>query len=460
MNGTDNYGFKGDILIVDDTLENLKLLSNILKNNGYKVRAVTNGKIALNAAFTKAPDLILLDINMPEINGYQVCERLKASPQTNNIPVIFLSALDEPLNKVKAFSVGGADYITKPFQIEEVLIRIENQLQACHSQKLIAKQNLILQEKNEKLLMSEALLRKKSESLEKTLAELKQAQLQIIQSEKMAGLGQLAAGVAHEINNSITFIYGNLDYANTSLEELLYLVKLYQQEYPNSSEEIQNFLAEIDIDFLSVDLPKMISSMEKGADRIRKIVASLGNFSGINEAKFKSVDIQEGIESSLLLLQSKLEAKPELLEVEIIKQYSQLPPLTCYHNQLNQVFFNLLNNAVDALEIKRQKNIENHQDLHNNLPTIWITTEQINQENIIIKIADNGAGMNESVQKHIFEPFFTTKTIGKGTGLGLSISYQIVVEQHQGKLTCASVLDKGSTFMIEIPLRQKESSSC
>ena len=131
MNGTDNYGFKGDILIVDDTLENLKLLSNILKNNGYKVRAVTNGKIALNAAFTKAPDLILLDINLPEINGYQVCERLKASPQTNNIPVIFLSALDEPLNKVKAFSVGGADYITKPFQIEEVLIRIENQLYAA-----------------------------------------------------------------------------------------------------------------------------------------------------------------------------------------------------------------------------------------------------------------------------------------------------------------------------------------
>lgn len=452
MNSTKTHVLKGNILIVDDTIENLKLLSELLKSNGYKVRAATNGKTALQGVFAQAPDLILLDINMPEMNGYEVCEQLKASQETQNIPIIFLSALDEVLNKVKAFSVGGVDYITKPFQVEEVLIRIENQLQNCYSKRLIAKQNLILQEKNEQLLMSEALLIKKSESLEQALEELKRAQVQVIQSEKMAGLGQLAAGVAHEINNSINFIYGNLNPTSSYLKDLLNLVKVYQQEYPNSSEKIQEILEEIDIDFISYDLPKLISSMKTGAERIRKIVVSLGNFSGINEAECKSVDIHEGIESTLSLLQSRLEEKEDFLPVKIIKQYGQIPQVTCYHSQLNQVFFNLLNNAIDFLEAKRQKQLEKHINYELNLPTIWITTEQKDSNFVMIKIADNGVGINESVRGQIFEPFFTTKPVGKGSGLGLSISYQIIVEQHQGKLTCDSLLDEGTTFIIEIPI--------
>ncbi len=447
-----NHKITGNILIVDDLPENIKLLSQILKNAGHKVRAVTNGKLALRAIHAQAPDLILLDINMPEMNGYEVCEQLKANQETQNIPVIFVSALDEIFNKVKAFSVGGLDYIIKPFHMEEVLIRIQNQLQINYSKKLIIKQNLMLEEKNKQLLSSETLLTKKSESLEQTLRELKQAQVQMIQNAKMAGLGQLAAGVAHEVNNSINFINNNLDYANSYLEELLDLVKLYQEEYPSPNQKIQNNFEDIDLDFLSDDLPKLMSSMKKGAERIQKIVDSLGNFSRINQAEYKLVDIHQGIESTLALLNSRLEETDNLLPVQIIKEYAEIPKIKCYPHQLNQVFLNLLNNAIDFLDIKRQKKVENQINSEQQLPIIWITTELKNSHLLMIKIGDNGIGIDESVRERIFEPFFTTKTVGKGTGLGLSVSYQIIVDQHHGKLTCDSKVDEGATFMIEIPI--------
>ncbi|NES02716.1 MAG: hybrid sensor histidine kinase/response regulator [Okeania sp. SIO2F4] len=447
-----NHKITGNILIVDDIPENIKLLSQILKNAGHRVRAVTNGKMALKTINFQVPDLILLDINMPEINGYEVCEQLKANQETQNIPVIFVSALDEVFNKVKAFSVGGLDYIIKPFNLEEVLIRIQNQLQINYSRRLIIKQNLMLEEKNKQLLTSETLLSKKSESLEQTLRELKQAQVKIIQSAKMAGLGQLAAGIAHEVNNSINFIDNNLNYANSYFQELLNLVKLYQGEYPSPNQKIQNYVEDIDLDFLSDDLPQLISSMKKGAERIQKIVDSLGNFSRINQAEHKLVDIHQGIESTLALLKSRLEETDNLLPVKIIKEYAEIPQIQCYPNQLNQVFLNLLNNAIDFLEAKRQNKIEQQINSEQQLPKIWIITELATNEKILIKIGDNGVGIDESIIERIFEPFFTTKKIGKGTGLGLSVSYQIIVEQHHGKLTCDSKIDEGSTFMIEIPI--------
>ncbi|MEM1173154.1 MAG: hybrid sensor histidine kinase/response regulator [Cyanobacteria bacterium P01_H01_bin.35] len=446
------YKITGNILIADDIPENLKLLSQILKNAGHTVRAVTNGKLALKAIDAQLPDLILLDINMPEIDGYEVCEQLKANPKTENIPVIFLSALDEVLNKVKAFSVGGLDYIIKPFHLEEVLIRIQNQLQINYSRKLIIKQNLMLEKKNQRLLTSEALLTQKSENLEQALEELKQAQVQMIQNAKMAGLGQLAAGVAHEVNNSINFINNNLDYANTYLEELLDLVKLYQEEYPSPNQKIQNNIEEIDLDFLSDDLPEVIFSMKKGAERIQKIVDSLGNFSRINQAEYKLVDIHQGIESTLALLKSRIEETDNLLPVHIIKEYGQIPKTKCYPNQLNQVFLNILNNAIYFLEANRQKQVEQQINSQQDLPKILVTTELITDEKILIKISDNGVGIDESIKERIFEPFFTTKEVGQGTGLGLSVSYQIIVEQHHGKLTCDSQIDQGSTFIIEIPI--------
>ena len=446
------YKITGNILIVDDIPENLKLLSQILKNAGYKVRAVTNGKLALKAIDAQAPDLILLDINMPEMDGYEVCEKLKANPKTENIPVIFLSAMDEVFNKVKAFSVGGLDYIIKPFHLEEVLIRIQNQLQINYSKKLILKQNLMLEKKNERLLNSEALLTQKSESLEQALQELKQTQVQMIQNAKMVGLGKLAAGVAHEINNSINFIKNNLDYANNYLEELLDLVELYQEEYPSPNQKIQNNLEDIDLEFLSDDLPQLLFSMNKGAEKIKQIVDSLGNFSGINQAEYKLADIHQGIESTLALLNSRLEETENLLPVHIIKEYAQIPKIECYPHQLNQVFLNLFNNAIDFLETKRQKKVEQQINSEQQLPKIWIITELIPNDKILIKIGDNGVGIDEYKIERIFEPFFTTKEIGKGTGLGLSVSYQIIVDQHQGKLTCDSKVNEGATFIIEMPI--------
>ncbi len=447
------YKITGNILIVDDLPENLKLLSRTLKNAGHKVRAVTNGKLALKAINEQPPDLILLDINMPEIDGYQVCQQLKANPKTKNIPVIFLSALDEVFNKVKAFSVGGLDYIIKPFNLEEVLIRIQNQIQINYSRKLILKQNLMLEKKNERLLTSEALLTQKSENLEQALQELKQAQVQMIQSAKMAGLGQLAAGIAHEVNNSINFINNNLDYANSYLQELLNLIKVYQEEYPSPNQKIQNIVEDIDLDFLSDDLPQLMFSMKKGAERIKNIVDSLGNFSRINQAEYKLADIHQGIESTLALLNSRLQETENLLSVQIIKEYAQIPQIQCYPHQLNQVFLNILNNAIDFLEAKRQKQVEQQINSQQQLPIIWITTELKNSDLVMITISDNGVGIDESIKERIFEPFFTTKKVGQGTGLGLSASYKIIVEQHQGKLTCDSTINQGSTFMIEIPLK-------
>jgi len=441
-----NHKITGNILIVDDIPENLKLLSQILKKAGHRVLPVSNGKIALTTIHVQVPDLILLDINMPEMDGYEVCEQLKANPKTQNIPVIFLSALDEVFNKVKAFSIGGVDYIIKPFHLEEVLIRIQNQLQINYSRRLIIKQNLMLEKKNQQLLTSATLLTKKSESLEHTLQELKQAQVQIIQNAKMAGLGQLAAGVAHEINNSINFIYNNLDHANSYFQELLNLIKLYQEEYPSANQKIQNHVEDIDLDFLSDDLPQLMSSMKNGAERIQKIVDSLGNFSRINQAEYKLVDIHQGIESTIALLKPRIEETDNLLPVKIIKKYDQIPKIQCYPHQLNQVFLNILNNAIDFLDIKRQKKIEQQ------VPTIWISTELKNSDLVMITIADNGVGIDKSIRERIFEPFFTTKKVGKGTGLGLSVSYQIIVEQHHGKLTCDSKVDEGATFMIEIPI--------
>ena len=447
-----NHKITGNILIVDDIPENLKLLSQILKNAGHRVRAVNNGKMALTTIHVQVPDLILLDINMPEMDGYEVCEQLKANPKTQNIPVIFLSALHEVFNKVKAFSIGGVDYIIKPFHLEEVLIRIQNQLQINYSRRLIIKQNLMLEKKNQQLLTSATLLTQKSENLEQTLQELKQTQVQMIQNAKMAGLGQLAAGIAHEINNSINFINNNLNYANNYFQELLNLIKLYQEEYPLPNQNIQNYVEDIDLDFLSNDLPQLMYSMKNGSQRIQKIVNSLGNFSRINQAEYKLVNIHQGIESTLALLKSRLEETDNLLPVQIIKEYAKIPKIQCYPNQLNQVFFNLLNNAIDFLEAKRQKKVEQQINSEQQLPIIWIITELIADEKIFVKIADNGVGIDESIRERIFEPFFTTKTVGQGTGLGLSVSYQIIVEQHHGKLTCDSKVDEGARFIIEIPL--------
>jgi signal transduction histidine kinase len=306
-------------------------------------------------------------------------------------------------------------------------------------------------------------LQVKNAQLGQTLMDLKKAQTQLIQTEKMSGLGQLVAGIAHEINNPVNFIHGNTLHANQCTQDLLDLLELYEKYYPHPVAEIANKAEAIDLAFMREDLPKIMTSMQVGTDRIRAIVLSLRVFSRLDEAEVKDVNIHEGIDSTLMILQNRLKAKPSHPEIQIIKQYGNLPKIECYAGQLNQVFMNILTNAIDALE-ERMGNEEwgmGHEvasqcstlNAQCSIPTIWIRTE-VKQNQVAIAFADNGPGMPETVRQRLFDPFFTTKAVGKGTGLGLSISHQIVTEKHNGSLTCHSTPGAGTEFLIEIPIRQ------
>ncbi|MEH2440451.1 ATP-binding sensor histidine kinase [Nostoc sp.] len=294
---------------------------------------------------------------------------------------------------------------------------------------------------------AEAQLNQRTVELEETLQELQHAQTQMIQSEKMSGLGQLVAGVAHEINNPVNFIFGNLSHANEYTKNILRLLELYQKHYPNPDSEIEEEIEAMDLEFILEDLPKLIYSMRVGAERIQKIVVSLRTFSRMDEAEMKEVNIHEGIDSTLMILQHRLKAKSDSPGIEIVKDYGELPLVECYAGQLNQVFMNLLSNAIDALE---EANTQNQ--LLN--PTITICTVLVESKQVVIKITDNGTGIPAHIKQKLFDPFFTTKAVGKGTGMGLSISYQIVAEKHKGTLQCVSELGQGATFIIMIPICQ------
>ncbi len=784
-----NHSFKGNILIVDDISANLQLLAQILSEQGYKTRTAPNGQLALRSIDLTPPDLILLDIMMPTMDGYQVCEALKASEKTKDIPVIFISALNEVFDKVKAFEVGGVDYITKPFHEQEVLARVSNQLiqrrlfQQIQEQNksleseiidrknaqeetqfllattfalaeskdfeesisimlrfccefinwdlaeawmpntdetfLICSRNFYTNESNlldyrhrsleltfapniglpgriwsskqsewledislesdlvflrnqiaaeaglkagfgvpilvdeqviailiffkkapiscqlriiklinalatqlgailqrqlaeerlKKQFQKEQLLNQLTQSircslklntifstaareiaislgvdrvaiaqylpdkkiwiniseyydstqlettlgleisdvdneisdrlkqseivriddtntasneiekrltklsagawlfvplkvdskvwgsicvvkenrsyywqvfevellcavadsvaiaikqaqiyqeiqsyaqqLEATLTELKNTQAQLVQKAKMASLGQLVAGVAHEINNPVNFVYGNITVAMDYARDLLHLVALYQNNYPQPVAEVRKKLDNIDLDFIADDYPKLLKSMKDGASRISKIVLSLRNFSRLDEKEYKLVDIHEGINNSLVILQHRLNDSNNGNEIEIIKDYSELPKIQCYASQLNQVFMNLIANAIDALETQsspRRITISTKMDISE--------SPLANSSTIVILFADNGCGMSEKVCDKIFDPFFTTKPVGSGIGLGLSICHNIVVEKHRGQISCVSTLDGGTEFMVQIPIDQ------
>ncbi len=429
-----NLNDQKTLLVVDDNPTNIKVLFSFLKEEGFKVLVAKDGLNALEKLQEVRPDLILLDVMMPGIDGFETCRRIKEDPEIKCIPVIFMTALADANNKVKGLTLGAVDYITKPFQQEEVLARINLHLQLQSLTQELARMNASLEQK-----------------VEERTAELKRAQSQLVLSEKMSSLGQLVAGIVHEINNPVGFIAGNIAEAKNYAEDLINLVKLYQQKYPETDPEIAEELEAIEFDYLEEDFPKLLDSMQEGTNRITAISQSMRTFSRADSDKKVPFNVHDGIDSTLMILRHRLKAKEDRPEIKVIKEYGDLPEIPCYPGQLNQVFMNLLANAIDALEESNQG--KSYAQIEKAPNEIRIKTSLISDpKNVQVEIEDNGVGMSPEIQQKVFDYLFTTKGMKKGTGLGLAITRQIITEKHQGDLHFASALGKGTTFVVTLPL--------
>jgi signal transduction histidine kinase len=430
------------ILIVDDTPENLEVLSESLIAAGYRVAAALDGESAIEQASFAPPDLILLDVMMPGIDGFETCFRLKSAPVTQAIPVVFMTALSETQHKVRGFSLGAVDYITKPFQREEVLARVQVHLQLCNYAQTLTEQNQRLKAEVEQRQLAET-------KLAMTLDTLQQTQVQLIQKEKLSALGELVAGVGHEISNPVNFLTGNLSAASAYIEDLTEIVGLYQRTYVPATAEIETACRSNDLPFILEDLPKLIHSMELGAERIREISAALRNFARTDPTRKLPVDLHQVLNSTLLILNHRLKCVGHRPAIDVIKQYGEIPIVDCLAGQMSQVLMNILANAIDALEEANQD--KNYSQIEASPNQIVIQTRRDGPW-IIISIADNGVGMSAETCAQIFNAQFTTKAVGKGTGLGLAIAYQIVTEKHGGMIEVNSKLAEGTEFIIKIPV--------
>ncbi|MBD2090492.1 hybrid sensor histidine kinase/response regulator [Microcoleus sp. FACHB-1515] len=417
------------ILIVDDNPTNLSLLSEALSSAGFRVRVAVDGESAIAQVDRNPPALILLDVQMPGIDGFETCRRLKSNPTTQTIPIIFTTALTNTESKTKGFALGAVDYIPKPFAQEEVLARVQVHLQ----------------------------LKRLTNSLEQQVSDrtaaLRQAQVQLIQQEKLSTLGELLAGVAHEINNPINFLTSNINPLREYVEGMTEIIQLYQQEYRQPSAELEEAIEALDLEFALQDISKILDSMTLGAERIKNLSVSLRTFSRADCNEKVPTNLHDGLDSTLMILQHRLKSKRDRLAgkeysrpaIEVIKTYGNLPEVCCYSSQMNQVFMNILANAIDAIDEAAAM------DKCDPIPQIQITTELDSDGWIVIQISDNALGIADGVEQRLFEPLFTTKPVGKGTGLGLSIAHQIIVEKHNGTLSVHSQPGQGAKFILKIP---------
>ncbi|MDD2759943.1 MAG: response regulator [Methylomonas sp.] len=407
------------LLLVDDEPINIKVFGAFLSEY-FDVLVSTSGEHALQLAKgNNKPDLILLDVMMPGMDGYQVIARLKADPDTHDIPVVFVTALSDDADEERGLKLGAVDYIYKPCNLSILLARVRIQLELQRSRVWLEDQNAFLEAE-----------------LERRQQENQQVQLQLLQSEKLAAIGQLAAGVAHEINNPVGFVNSNLNTLKTYIGDLLGVLDTYQKlagdpkQVEQARQEIQKLRQQKDIDFLCKDIPDLIDESLDGLSRVRNIVASLKDFSHVGDNKWEMADIHQGLDSTLNIIWNELK-----YHCTVTKDYGDLPPVYCQISQLNQVFMNLLINAAQAIKGKGEISIRT-----------WQTGREVN-----IEISDTGEGVAPEHLNRLFEPFFTTKPVGKGTGLGLPIS-QNIAKAHGGRIEVASIVGQGTTFRVVLPI--------
>ena len=445
------------ILIVDDNPNNLSVLAETLRYAKHEVRIAMDGESALKQIEANRPALILLDVMMPGIDGFETCRKLQADPKFSDIPVIFMTALSSKEEKVEGLSLGAVDYISKPFQDIEVLSRVQIHLKRSELIRSLQQRNRQLAEEIDKRQVSEELNRKLESCIEVSTAVLSEAsehfqqtQLQLANHEKLSTLGELVAGVAHEINNPIGCITNNVEFVGEHAQQLFEHIDCYQSVIEANRSKIdaadlhklEQHAKDVEIDYIKEDFPALIESMQTSGERIQAISQSLRTFARADTTEKQPYFLHEGIDGTLLILRHRLKSSGDRAAVTINKHYGDLPEIACYPGQINQVFMNILANAIDAMEAGEQPS---------GPPEISITTA-VEAEQVIVTIADNAGGMPENIKTRIFESQFTTKTAGKGTGLGLSIAHQIVTETHQGRINCTSILGKGTTFRIALPI--------
>ncbi len=427
-----------EILVVDDISANLKLLTDILTGQGYRVRPATTGRLALRSVAFRLPDLILLDVKMPDMDGYEVCLALKAEEKSSDIPVIFISALDATKDKVRGFAVGCVDFITKPFQAEEVLARVETHLALRRLQKQLERQN--------------AQLLKESTERVKAQQEQKELHVRLLQAQKLESIGQLAAGIAHEINTPSQFISSNINFLNEAFNETSQLIDIFLEllasvkEGTGTEAQIkgcEELLAHLDWDYLRDEIPRAIIQSAEGIQRVTSIVQAMKEFSHPGSKQKVEADLNRIIKTTVAV--SKNEWKyVATVDVDLDPELQLVP---CLADEMGQVFLNLLVNAAHAIESRLGCNPEG------NKGTITLSSRQHDQY-VEISVTDTGAGIPEHIQNKIFDPFFTTKEVGRGTGQGLTIAYDVITNKHKGTLVFETTANVGTSFIIRLPMMQ------